>query len=59
MVVNLTIMLIRNTRKAVRESSDEMNLKAPFVSVLAPSNNWDTISAAIFMAATVHIGDIP
>ena len=47
----LMLMLIRNTRKAIRQSADKMNLNAPFVAVCL-DGTWHTVSAAHFMQAT-------
>jgi len=61
----LMTMLIRNTRKMLRESYDDVDFSAPFVAVFnlkesaMATNNHSIITAAHFMAITAHLGDIP
>ena len=60
----LMVMLVRNTRKAIRQSADEMDMSAWFVSIFDLSSyalalgHARTITAAGFMQVTATVGDI-
>jgi len=59
----LMIMLVRNTRKAIRESNvaGEIDMSAPFAAAATPHEppQWYTVSAAHFMQLSAMAGDIP
>ena len=60
----LMIMLVRNTRKAIRESNiaGEIDMNAPFAAAAAATPHeppqWYTVSAAHFMQLSAMAGDI-